>query len=143
MTQQPLAMIQQPLARTQQREDGSAVVDVVLVSVLVVVLFLVVAQVALTLHVRNVLVAAAAEGARYAANADRDPVDGQRRARDAVADALSDGLADRMSDAVTQMAGPGGASVIEVQVIGPLPVVLLPFTPITLSVRGHALEEQR
>lgn len=54
------------------RDEGSAVVDVVLVSVLVVVLFLVVAQVGLALHVRNVLVAAA-EGARYAANADRRP----------------------------------------------------------------------
>ena len=125
------------------REEGSAVVDVVLVSVLVVVLFLVVAQVGLALHVRNVLVAAAAEGARYAANADRDPMDGVARARAAVAEGLSAGVADRMSFSVSQTEGPGGRPVIELQVTGPLPVVLLPAVPFRLTVRGHALEEQR
>ena len=118
-------------------------VDTVLVSVLVIVLFLVVAQVGLALHVRNVLVAAAAEGARYAANADRDPADGVARARRAVADGLSAGVADRMSFTVSQTEGPGGRPVVEVQVTGPLPVVLLPVLPFRLTVRGHALEEQR
>ena len=129
--------------RAHPREDGSAVVDVVLVSALVVLLFLIVVQVGLALHVRNVVVAAAAEGARYAANADREAADGQDRTRAAVAGALSSSIADRLSYSVTQTVGPGGASVIEVLVTGPLPVVLLPAVPFTLTVRGHALEEQR
>lgn len=127
----------------QSREDGSAVVDFVLVSVLVVVLFLVVLQVGLALHVRNVLVASAAEGARYAANADRGAADGERRTRQAVASALSQRVADRMTYTVSEVIGPGGATVVEVRVHGPLPVVLLPAVPFTLTVRGHALEEQR
>ena len=126
----------------QSREDGSAVVDFVLVSVLVVVLFLVVLQVGLALHVRNVLVASAAE-ARYAANADRGAADGERRTRQAVASALSQRVADRMTYTVSEVIGPGGATVVEVRVHGPLPVVLLPAVPFTLTVRGHALEEQR
>lgn len=52
-------------------DDGSSVVEFTLVSVLLVGLFLGILQVALVLHTRNVLVSAAQEGARYAANADR------------------------------------------------------------------------
>ena len=48
-------------------ERGSAIVDFLLVSLLVTVLMLGVVQLALTLHVRNVLIDSAAEGARYAA----------------------------------------------------------------------------
>ena len=97
----------------------------------------------LALHVRNVLVASAAEGARYAANADRGAADGERRTRQAVASALSQRVADRMTYTVSEVIGPGGATVVEVRVHGPLPVVLLPAVPFTLTVRGHALEEQR
>ena len=55
-------------------ERGSAVVDFVLVSVLILALLLAVLQVAVYVHVRNVVAASAQEGARYAANADV-PVD--------------------------------------------------------------------
>ena len=52
------------------RERGGAVVEFVFVSVLVVVLLLAVLQVAVYVHVRNVVTASAQEGARFAANAD-------------------------------------------------------------------------
>ena len=61
-------------------ERGAAVVDFVLVLVVLVPLLLGVLQVGLVLHVRNTLMAAASEGARYAATVDR-PADGRRRAR--------------------------------------------------------------
>ena len=51
-------------------ERGSAVVDLRLVSVLIVALLLAVLQVAVYVHVRNVMTASSQEGARYAANAD-------------------------------------------------------------------------
>ena len=57
-------------AGTDDRERGSAVVDFVLVGVLVVALLLAVLQVAVYVHLRNVVVASAQQGARYAANAD-------------------------------------------------------------------------
>jgi hypothetical protein len=54
-------------------ERGSAVVDFVLVLVVLVPLFLGIVQVALVLHVRNTLTAAASEGARYGATVNRPP----------------------------------------------------------------------
>jgi len=121
---------------------GAAVVDFVFVTVLVVALFLLGLQVGLVLHVRNVLVSSAAEGARYAANADRTPGDGVARAKQAVAQALSPSLADRMTytPSVTTL---NGAQVVEITVTGPLPVVFLPAGPLHLTVHGHALEEGR
>ena len=53
-------------------ERGSAVVDFVMVSLLIVALLLAVLQVAVYVHVRNVVTASAQLGARFAANADVD-----------------------------------------------------------------------
>jgi hypothetical protein len=120
---------------------GSSVVEFTLVSVLLVGLFLGIMQVAVVLHTRNVLVSAAQEGARYAANADRTPDDGALRTRQAIADALGTGVRDRMT--VTPL--PADLSVpvpvVGMQVSGPLPVFFLPAGPLRLTVRGHALEE--
>ncbi|MGB8651395.1 MAG: TadE/TadG family type IV pilus assembly protein [Mycobacteriales bacterium] len=123
-------------------EDGAAVVDFVLVSVLVLALFLVVLQVGVVLHTRTVLVASAAEGARYGADADRTPDEAAQRAHDAVADALSPAVADRLTFRGRQV-DVDGAPVVEVTVSGPVPVVFLPAGPLTLTVKGHALEESR
>jgi len=129
---------------TRDRADnGSAAVDFVFVSVLVVALFLLVLQVALALHVRNVLVASAAEGARYAADADRSPADGEQRTREVVGDSLSPGVAGRMTYRASEVPAPAGEVLVEVEVDGPLPVVFLPAGPLHVRVRGHALEERR
>lgn len=125
---------------SRRRDDGAAVVDFVLVSVLVLALFLLVLQVALVLHVRNVLVSAAAEGARYGATADRTPADGAERTHLAVSQALSGRAADRLTYTATTTSI-DGAAVVEVTVRGPLPVVFLPAGPLTITVHGHALEE--
>ena len=121
-------------------DAGSAVVDFVLVSVLVLGLFLGVLQVGLILHVRNVLVAAAAEGARYGANADRTPAAAQLRAHDAVAQGLSPQAADRLRYRARLVAD-HGVGVVEVTISGPLPLVFLPAGPLALTVSGHALKE--
>lgn len=123
------------------REQGSSTVEFTLVSVLVVFLFLLVLQVGLVLHTRNVLVAAAQEGARYGANADRGTADAERRAREVVADALSPGLAARMEPPRAALVEVDGAPVMEVTLAGPVPLVLLPAGPLRLRVQGHALEE--
>ena len=65
----------------RRTERGAAVVDFVLVLVVVVPLFLGIFQVALVLHVRNTLTAAASEGARYAATVDRPVEAGAARTR--------------------------------------------------------------
>lgn len=125
------------------RDDrGSAVVDFTLVVVLVLGLFLGVLQLGLALHTRNVLVAAAQEGARVAAGADATEQDGVRRTRALIADALSERAAADM-DVEARVVRRPGAAVVEVTVRGPLPVQLLPVSPVTVTVSGHALEESR
>ena len=69
-------MAERPPHPTDDGERGSAVVDFVLVSLLIVALLLAVLQVAVYVHVRNVVTASAQEGARYAANADVDSAAG-------------------------------------------------------------------
>ncbi len=125
------------------RDEGAAVVDFVLVSVLVVVLFLIVFQVGVVLHVRNVMVASAAEGARYGAAADRDPADGAGRATLAIRDALGSRIAASMRCVSVPGEDVDGAAVVDIRCTGPMPIVFLPTGPLSLTVHGHALEEGR
>ena len=122
-------------------DGGDATVEFALVSVLVVFLFLLVVQLGFVLHTRNVLVAAAQEGARYGANADRGLGDAEQRALDVVGDALSPAVAARMDRPQAALVEVDGAVVVEVTLAGPMPLVFLPAGPLRLSVRGHALEE--
>lgn len=123
-------------------DDGNSTVEFSLVSVLLVGLFLAVLQLGFVLHTRNVLVASAQEGARYGANADRDVTDARERTREVVGAALSGTVADRMSYDAQEVVR-GGVLTVEVTVRGPLPLVFLPAGPMSLTVRGHALEESR
>jgi Flp pilus assembly protein TadG len=124
-------------------DDGAAVVDFVLVSVLLVGLFLLVFQVGVVLHVRNVLVASAAEGARFGANADRTPDDGAERAKEVIADALGRRVADSMNCVPVAGEEIDGQPVVDVQCTGPMPIVFLPTGAFSLTVHGHAIEESR
>lgn len=126
-----------------RRDDGAAVVDFVLVSVLLVSLFLLVFQVGVVLHVRNVLVASAAEGARYGANADRTPEEGADRARQVIADALGQRVAAAIRCVPVEGEELDGQVVVDVSCSGPMPIVFLPVGALSLTVHGHALEESR
>ncbi len=57
-------------------DEGSAVVEFILVGTLLLFLFLGILQVGLILHIRNTLAADAAEGARHAANLGVAAADG-------------------------------------------------------------------
>src|SRR5690606_21916566 len=72
-------------------DRGSAVVEFVLVSGMLVLLVLAVLQLGLALHVRNALIAAAGEGARFAALADTGPEEGADRTRELVTASLGAG----------------------------------------------------
>ncbi|AEG43787.1 TadE/TadG family type IV pilus assembly protein [Isoptericola variabilis] len=119
-------------------ERGSAVAEFVLVAALVLALFLGVVQVALALHVRALVVDAAAEGARIAARADRDASDGARRTRDLLTASLNASYARDVTVGSTTLAG---LPVVEVTVRAPLPVVGILGPSGMLTARGHALEE--
>jgi Flp pilus assembly protein TadG len=119
-------------------ERGSAAVEFLLVSVLVLALVLGVVQVALAVHVRSLATDAAAEGARVAARADRGPADGVARTRALLTDSLTGAYARDVTAGRTTF---DGAPVTEVTVRTPLPVVGLLGPGGALTVRGRALEE--
>lgn len=119
--------------------QGAAVVEFTLVAVLLVVLFLGILQLGLVLHVRNTLVASAAEGARYAANADRGPADGAKRAVDLIEQSFGPGFAQSVT-AGREMVG--GVPTVVVEVRATLPLVGLLGPHRMLIARGHALDEE-
>ena len=119
-------------------ERGSAVVEFTLVSVVLVGLFLAVLQVGLVLHVRNTLVACAAEGARYAANADRGLADGESRTAALIAESLS---ADSVGEVSSRYVTTAGVQLVEVQVTTTLPLFGWLGVERGLTVSGHAVEE--
>ena len=124
--------------RSDGRDDGSAVVDFVLVGALTTLLFAAVLQLVLVLHVRATLVDCAAEGARYGALDGAAPGDGARRARELIASALAPGFADDVRAETTVV---DGLPVVRVEVTAPLPLVGLLGPSGTLTVDGHALQE--
>lgn len=128
-----------PGLRRTPDQRGSAVVEFVLVGVLLTVLFLALLQLGLALHVRNTLNASAAEGARYAANADRGPADGAAVTRRLIRESLADSFAGGVSSGHDSV---DGVPTVYVQVEARLPVVGLLGPSRTLVVRGHALDEE-
>ncbi|MGI8524449.1 MAG: pilus assembly protein, partial [Nocardioides sp.] len=90
------------------------------------------------LLVRNTLTDAAAEGARYAATADRSPDDGAAHTRDQIADALTGRFADGVS---ARMVTIDGAPAVEVSVHVVVPALGIGGPAISLDVSGHAIEE--
>jgi Flp pilus assembly protein TadG len=126
-------------------ERGAAVIEFVLVSVLLLTLFLGVAQVGLYLHMRNVVVASLAEGAREAANADRDCADGAARARELVAGAIGERVAAGLTFDVPpggcEVAAGGGTVLVRLRARGPLPLLFPPVGSVSIDATAHALKE--
>ena len=119
-------------------DRGSAVVEFVLVSTLLVLLVGAVIQLAMVLHVRNTLVDCAGEGARYAALQGNGPAAGIERTRTLISSALSPGYAQSVSARTTTV---GGTAMMEVQVVAPLPLAGLLGPDGVVRVSGHAVLE--
>ncbi|WP_375002846.1 TadE family protein [Aeromicrobium sp. CTD01-1L150] len=119
-------------------EDGSAVVDYVLVMMLLVPLVLGIIQLGLVLHVRNTLTAAASDGARAAAPLESVPRDAADRAAELVRTTLADRYAQDITAAGTTIAG-GPAVVVRIRAEVPALGLFGPAIP--LDVRGHAVRE--
>jgi Flp pilus assembly protein TadG len=126
------------VAHAARDDRGAAVVDFVLVLVVVVPLFLGVLQVGLVLHVRNTLVAAASEGARYAATVDRPPEAGAERARAQIRGALADRFAREVTARDVVVDGVPG---VRVEVRAEVPPLGLWGPAVRLDLAGHAVEE--
>ena len=126
-------------ASARRNERGAAVVDFVLVLVVLIPIFLGILQVALVLLVRNTLAAAASEGARYAATADRGPADGEARTRDQIQGAISGRFA-RDIEVIPVLVD--GAPGIRVTIRASVPALGLGGPGFDLDVSAHAIEEQ-
>ena len=123
--------------RLDEPEEGTAVVEFVLVTIVLVMLFLGLLQLGLALHVRNTLVACAAEGARYAANADRTPQDGAAQTALLIDGALSERFAEQVTGTTVET---GGVTQVEIRVEATLPLLGF-FGPRSLVVTAHSLDE--
>ena len=109
-----------------------------MVSALLTVLTLSVIQLGLVLFIRNTVVDAAAEGARFGALADNSPSDGVARATDLITVALGPGYARDVSASAGSYLG---HPAVIVTVHAPLPLIGLIGLPDGLEVSGHAAVE--
>jgi Flp pilus assembly protein TadG len=125
-----------------EHERGSAVVDFVLVSVLVMALLLAVLQVAVYVHVRNVVTASAQEGARYAAAADVPSDAGAERTAQVVARATSVRTAQGLTCTSGEEADPTGVRLVVVRCTGAVPSLLAALGRVLpLQATGRAIKE--
>lgn len=124
--------------RDVRGEGGSAAVEFVLVGAMLTVLTLSVIQLGLVLLIRNTVLDAAAEGARYAALAGNSLSDGLARTRELISTALGPGYARGVSGSYGTFLG-HPSTVITVRT--PLPMIGLIGIDGGLEVTGHAAVE--
>ena len=124
------------------RERGSAVVDFVLVGALIVALLLAVLQIAVYVHLRNVVVASAQEGARYAADADVPTEAGASRTLEVVGQATSAGTAAGLDCTSVQEVDGSGLTLVVVRCTGAVPSIFAALGDLLpLQATGRAVEE--
>lgn len=121
--------------RGLRREDGAAVAEFPLVSVLIVLIALAVIQAALILHTRNTLIDAAVQGAHHAALVGSTPEAGAARAEALVDDRFGQSLG---AEAIATVEDDG---TIRVRIEATLPLVGLLGPSAGLQVEGRAIDE--
>jgi Flp pilus assembly protein TadG len=123
------------MKRRLQDDSGSAIAEFVMVAALLTVLTLSVIQLAVALLIRNTVVDAAAEGARFGALADNSLADGVARTTALIEAALAPAYARDVSATTGSYLG---HPAIIVTVRAPLPVFGLIGIEGGLEVSGHA-----
>ncbi len=119
-------------------DHGSAPVEFSLVGVLVVTLVLGVLQLALAQHVRNTLLDAASEGARWAALADSSLSAGEQRTAALISMAIGDAYSADISSEYVRW---NSRDAVAITVAAPLPLIGLLGPATMLKVTGHATRE--
>ena len=113
-----------------------------LVSLLIVALLLAVLQVAVYVHVRNVVTASAQAGARYAANTDVDSGLGAARTVQVVARATSVRTAEGLSCTSGEQTDPSGLRLVVVRCTGAVPTLVAALGDLLpLQASGRAVKE--
>lgn len=127
-------------ARLGEADRGSAIAEFVMVAGLVVFVAMAVLQIGLALYIRNTLISAASEGARYGARADSSQALGVDRTRSLIRAGLSDTYAEHVSAGESSV---DGVAVVEVTVSAPLPIIGLLGPGGTMTVSGRAFNERQ
>ena len=123
---------------TDVTDRGSAAVEFVLVSVLLVAVTLSVLQISFVAHVRAIAIDSAIAGAAHAALADTSDADGVARTEDLIGRGIARDLVQGVS---VNSARVGDREVVVVSANLAIPIVG-PWLPIaTLDVRGRAFRE--
>jgi Flp pilus assembly protein TadG len=113
-----------------------------MVSMLIVALLLAVLQVAVYVHVRNVVTASAQAGARFAANADVNSAAGAPRTVEVVARATSPETARGLTCASAEEVDATGLTLVVVRCTGAVPSLLTVLgNLLPLEVTGRAVKE--
>lgn len=120
-------------------ERGSAVPEFVLVLLLFIPLVAGIAQLGLTLHVRNTLTAAASDGARAGASLGATSADAEARSRQLIADTLSDSFVSTISATEVDHAG---IRVMRVQAGANVPVLGLVGSGVEVKSQAHAVIQE-
>jgi Flp pilus assembly protein TadG len=125
------------------RDDGAAVIDFVMMSVLLIMLLFAVLQATVYFYARNIAAASAADAARYAAAEGIDPRAGAARAEELI----RKGLDDADASAITCTGRPSrdvrsGLAVTTVHCHGRVHLLFLPLRlPLTIDVTSSVLKE--
>ena len=119
------------------REDGAAVVEFVLVSVVALVLAMSVAQLGLFLWERNALMGSLSEGARVAATEGRSVADGARVASELLRRAAGERVASAVPIDGSEV---GGVVVLRAEGTLPSFVPGVPGLPVRMTARMHEEE---
>ena len=113
-----------------------------MVSLLIVALLLAVLQVAVYVHVRNVVTASAQLGARFAANADVDSASGAARTVEVVAQATTEQTAEGLACTSAEQVDSTGLTLVVVECTGSVPSLLAALgNLLPLDVTGRAVKE--
>ena len=124
-------------------DRGAAVVEFSLITVLLLMLLFAVLQVAALYYVRSVAGAAAADGARYAANADLRPADGARRASEQINHGLGSAMAGRLPCTGELVPDPSGLQIARVSCQGRIRSLLLPLGAfVQIRVSGQSFKDR-
>lgn len=134
----PRAGRRRTVLRGTAGDAGSAVAEFVIAGAFVVLLLLAVVQLALALHVRTIAIDAASEGARLGARSGMTLADASDRTRSLLTENLSESYA---QDVHAGTVVKDGATLVEVRVTAPLPIVALLGPTDALEVEAHALRE--
>ena len=125
-------------------DRGSAIVEFSLISVLLLLLLFAVLQVGTLYYVRSVVAASAADGARYAANADVGPAAGARRASEQIAHGLGSAMAGRLPCTGELVPDPAsGLQISRVHCQGRIRSLLLPLGAfVRIRVTGQSFKDR-